>query len=47
MTELKIVTECYQCEEGLLVEITDYISYLLHKYLLFMDIAYVCEDCAA
>lgn len=46
MTELKVLTKCYQCEEGLLIEVTDYISFLLHKYLLFMNIDYVCEDCA-
>lgn len=45
-TELKVLIDCYKCEEPIMTTMLDYLSYIFHRYMLFMDIAFVCEDCS-
>jgi hypothetical protein len=45
MIRFKVYINCNQCNEPATVEPTEYILYLIHRYLFFMDIGLYCEDC--
>jgi hypothetical protein len=45
MIGLRVMVHCDTCKETAMVEPTEYILYLIHRYLFFMDIGLYCEDC--
>lgn len=46
VTEIKVIKDCCECREQLSIDIPDYILFLYHKYILRINIDYVCEECS-
>lgn len=43
---LRFIVKCYQCHDPILIKVWDYISMVYQRYILRLDMDFICMECS-